>query len=488
MCQKNWNVGMKIVFFDPANIDYSVATVYQYPLGGSQSAICYLGMNLASLGHDIFLVNKISTPTITHGVACLPINSVTNNFWQNVDFIICFNGAEHGDVLRKICGTKVNIILWNQHAHDQPAIQNLTDKNERESYDAFFMISDWQARNFINTFNLKTEKIHILRNSVGPSFNNLFDRKSSILEKQSRPISLAYTSAPYRGLKLLLNIFPKIHERFPDVTLKVFSSMQVYRISEEQEKEYFGEEFYRMREMYETLKEMDGVDYIGSIPQSDLAKELERVSILVYPNTFPETSCIAVMEAMASGCYIITSDLGALPETTAGFATLVPFNQDLEVYQQNFVMATIDHINYLQSANANDIEEKLNKQVTYCQQHYLWKERAQEWLEKLYEIRGYTFFKHQEYRIAIDFYQGALEYFPASENFCCYLIICLILSGLEDEALSVIMNAVINSKFSSPDRLPEKLNEVIEKESNFLTNANEGNAVKIIANFFSQLE
>lgn len=472
---------MRIAFFDLIDFDYSVGTVFEAPLGGSQSALSYLAMNLASLGHDVFLINRISFPTVCHGVACLPFSCVTNQFGLSVDFIICFNGASHGKILRQICQEKTNIILWNQHAHDQPAIQGLNEQEERDSYDYFVFISDWQAEKFIEKFGIEAQKILILRNAIGYNFEDLFNKKSSVLAKKTIPITLAYTSTPFRGLKLLIDIFPKLQNKFPDIKLKIFSSMKVYQQSEEEDRSTYGD-------LYESLNAIKGVEYIGSLAQPDLAKELKSISILIYPNTFPETSCIAVMEAMASGCHIITSDLGALPETTAGFATLVPFNQDLEIYQQNFVTATIDYINYLQSANTNDIEEKLNKQVTYCQQHYLWKERAQEWLEKLYEIRGYKFFCLEDYQSAITLYEEAISVCPDNVFYYCYLVLSLVILGEQEAAISILLLCVSNNKTGESSDLHNIFEKIVKLEIQRLTENNNRNSLDAIHEFISLLE
>ena len=38
---------------------------------------------------------------------------------------------------------------------------------------------------------------------------------------------------------------------------------------------------------------MEGVEYVGSVSQVELAAALKGAMVLAYPNTFAETSCIS---------------------------------------------------------------------------------------------------------------------------------------------------------------------------------------------------
>src|SRR6185503_19905705 len=60
------------------------------------------------------------------------------------------------------------------------------------------------------------------------------------------------------------------------------------------------------------------------LAQPELAQRLKRNAFLFYPCTYAETYCIAAMEAIAAGLKVVSTQLGALPETTLGFADLLP--------------------------------------------------------------------------------------------------------------------------------------------------------------------
>ena len=151
----------------------------------------------------------------------------------------------------------------------------------------------------------------VQRNAIAPAFQAMFPPDTRVVKEKSGLQTMAYTSTPFRGLNVLLRLFPLIHTAVPHVRLKVFSSMQVYRVASAEDETEFGT-------LYQACRDTAGVEYVGSLSQPALAEQLKQVAVLAYPNTFPETSCIAVMEAMAAGCIVVTSELGPFPKRLPG--------------------------------------------------------------------------------------------------------------------------------------------------------------------------
>jgi glycosyltransferase involved in cell wall biosynthesis len=117
------------------------------------------------------------------------------------------------------------------------------------------------------------------------------------------------------------------------------------------------------------------------LPQPALAKELAAASILAYPNTFAETSCIAVMEALAAGLLVVTSDLGALPETCGGFGRLVPpikEGRSAEQFAMDFARALDLAIRDWRSDPGGLIRQRF-QQVQAINDTCTWQRRAAEW-------------------------------------------------------------------------------------------------------------
>ncbi|MEP6670013.1 MAG: glycosyltransferase family 4 protein [Chthoniobacter sp.] len=363
---------MRIAFVDFSGWDFHVRSVETLPLGGSQSAACYLAQALAA-EHEVFFLTHTTAPGRHANVTCFswPQTPLESLKALHLDVCVCLPGAGHGRLLREALGPETRLVLWTQHRIDQPVMQSLAEPLESDSYDGFAFVSEWQREEFCLGFGLPLARTQVLRNAAAPFFVDLFPEGESILSQKALPPVLAYTSTPFRGLDLLVAAFPAIREQVPGVRLRIFSSMAVYRETPADDQARYGS-------LYERCRQTAGIEYVGSLPQPALARELREVSVLAYPNTFPETSCIAALEALAGGCRIVTSAQGALPETTAGFAELLSVDRDRSHDMREFIERTVNVIREMQSGDPT-VEKELQRQVQYIQENATWAARARQW-------------------------------------------------------------------------------------------------------------
>jgi glycosyltransferase involved in cell wall biosynthesis len=366
---------MNWVFLDFVPIDYDVATPQERPLGGSQSALAYLALALARQKQRVTTLTGAAKPRDYGGVRCLRIDDIPAEIFAPQDTVVVVNCGP-ADVIEQVRPAipARNIVLWTGHAHDQPAVQSLRNSASIKMWDRICCVSEWQKSMFHQHLGVPLEKIEVLRNAIAPAFERLFCDETDIIRAKSSALRLAYTSTPFRGLEILLACFPAIHKLHPACRLDVFSSMQVYG---------GGTEKDQYQTLYDRCRAIEGIEYRGAVPQPLLAKELTATSILAYPNTFAETSCIAVMEALAAGMLVVTTDMGALPETCNGFARLVePTNKPARTTEQfavDYAKALDQGIRDWKSDHGGLIKKRF-EQSEFINATCTWDIRATEWI------------------------------------------------------------------------------------------------------------
>lgn len=362
---------MKIAFIDMINWDYTPLTPLERPLGGSQSAAIYLSRELAGRGHAVTLLNNTTRPGVYDGIDCPGIGpGIAASRINGFDIAVVMNSAS-GQRFRS-AGITVPLVLWSQHATDQAAVKGLAAVEERLAWSGFVLVSQWQADAYAADFGIRPERITVLRNAVSPPFQALERRRPPFFRTGAPPV-LAYTSTPFRGLLALLTAFPAIRAAVPDCVLRVYSSMGVYQLTGA------ADDF---QILYDLTRALPGAEYVGSLPQAALADALAGADILAYPNTFAETSCISVMEAMAAGCLVLTTKLGALPETAAGFAILMDAPKDVVGLAREFAKALVGLIGAARE-RPDQLEDGLGRQQAHARAAYNWTTRALEWEQAL---------------------------------------------------------------------------------------------------------
>jgi len=212
--------------------------------------------------------------------------------------------------------------LW---AHDTDYGDRVTPERMAK-VDTYAVVSEWHREHTLTRYPFLEGKVIVVGNGIDPTRFEDPD-ETRILDR------VVYTSSPDRGLEQALTYWPRIMEIMPSATLTIFYGWDNYDLMG-------GRQDYKRR--IRLLASQPGVVWRGRIGQQELARELAKASVLLYPGPHPfaETFGITFVEAQAAGCIPVTRDNGALPEVNR-FGAVVPNDAPPE----RWVTAMIDAMN-----------------------------------------------------------------------------------------------------------------------------------------------
>ena len=257
-------------------------------------------------------------------------------------------------------------ILWFQDTSKDPEVKWLKEKDKRDKFERFVFPSDWSLEKYHLDLGFEYEQCVVLKNAIVPI--PIHDKP------KEGPIRLAYISTPHRGLDVLIGAFKAL--KLENVVLDVYSSFKIYGW-EQQDKEW--------EPLYNACKETPNVNYHGTVPNEEIRSALQQTHILAYPNVYPETGCISVIEAMSASCIVVCPNLAVLPETCANFAWMYGFCLDKTEHARKFAYVLKDAIDNFWEA---PVQAGLAFQKQYYDMHYDIETTAKQWTMMLETIKN----------------------------------------------------------------------------------------------------
>jgi len=142
------------------------------------------------------------------------------------------------------------------------------------------------------------------------------DQSSSSPEKKRAPIEILFmgSPAPMRGLPILIEAMALVRKEYPNIILKILN------------RKYAGELEHETEAIEKQIDDFGMRNSIiienGFLGQSALVAQVKAASAVALPFVLiPSDAPLAALEITALGKPLITSDLGCLPEITAGGRT-----------------------------------------------------------------------------------------------------------------------------------------------------------------------
>ena len=272
-------------------------------------------------------------------------------------------------------------IIWAHDNCDQAGHATLPQHVDK--IDKIVCVSNWEREQYIKYNRAPAEKLTVIPNGVDDMFRPSGKPKSK---------TCIFFSAPHKGITPLVPIWKEVIKHHPDAKLKVFSSMSLYGDIQpgEGENETIttdkGLEPSPFIPVYKELQALPGVEYSPCIDREELLPHIQDAAFYIHPNVWEETFCVSLAEAMSCGCFPITTDMGALPETPFGRGKYIPMSGKNtsrgwipdDIFHQNFAEEVIRALHFFDK-EPETFYNATNELSIIARNNYNWQSVAREW-------------------------------------------------------------------------------------------------------------
>ena len=353
-----------LVFYSPWSLPMYGTVLEEKPLGGTETMVLHLANGL-SKDYNVLIVGDCPKQEIYNGV--IFIDKSFSGILQEIEVDIAIQYKIIPYPILTEFKEKINPKKFIAWVHDYPMYSDFDASFMASAllFDKIVCVSKDHISALLARYPLCIEEEKLCHIIHGVN-TELFSEREKIKKVKNQ---FYYSSTPFRGLEILVEVFPLIREQVPDATLKVCSGLEVYNKLNDTE----------YSELYKICKKVSGIDYVGNVVQKDLAKIAMESELMLFPSIFAETCGIVVLESQTAGTPIVCNDLGALKETVhSGCGVMLKGNPYRKEWQDRFVSAVVD------ICNNKDKLEKMHK--TCLEQDFSLETFVENWKKILKEV------------------------------------------------------------------------------------------------------
>lgn len=348
-------------------------------LGGRETALVHLAVEWAKLGYDVYAF----VPRDDHGIRRVDnLRFIPNGYVVEMGVALdldLFVSWENTQVLAEMreAGFRGVTAIEMQVAHLESEVP------VSEVADHVCVLSDWAGRFFLKQHPDYAGRMLVFPNGVVTErFTRARAHAGELPAEENQDASdfhFIYSSSPDRGLHHLLRIWPDIQT----AVMSEYETGAHLHICYGAENFVAGSQWSHREDGLRAVEirnliNQPGVVYHGKIGQNELASLMVDCDAMLYPcDTMSptETGCISIVEALAAGTPVITTDCDCIGEDYDEVTAQVPLPFDEKAY--------VDRI--IDTLNPEDYQARQEAGIEFAKDRD-WAVIAQDWADYFSDV------------------------------------------------------------------------------------------------------